>query len=185
MSSNNKVVIRGIKSAQDNLLKAISKAVTEPNILDEIGKVAVSEIKSRTRGRQLDYIQPELKESTKNTRERLIRAGNAFSSRIVRKGQSNLSMSGQLLDALYHRISRTRGIISILIRSPRQAYRGIRKATLENLKNNNQIKDDLETLGFKFFFISKKLQTNLEARLARALRRSLSLFNKTKRKLVK
>lgn len=179
-----KVTIRGVKEARDGLLNVINKQLKDPNFLKEIGQQSVDGIRNRTRGRQEEYKQPELKESTKETRDRLIRAGNAFNRQIVRtKSTSNLSMSGQLLDALYFTVNQAQGIISIMLRSPRNAYRGIRKPQLENLKNNNEIKDDLEARGRKFFFISERLRSNLESKIAASLRKTISIYNRVRRKL--
>lgn len=180
-----KVKIRGIPEARNNLLNAINKAVKDKAFLEDIGQQTTEQIKNRTRARLEEYKQPEITDFTKKTRERLIRAGNAFDQAIVKKNRSNLSMSGQLLESIYYRVNQAQGFVSILIRSPRQAYKGIRKPQLENKKNNNEIKDDLEARGRKFFFVSEKLKLNLESRIAKALRRSLSLFNKINRKLGK
>lgn len=180
-----KVKIRGIPEARDNLLKAINKAVKDSGFLNDLGEETANQIRNRTRARLEEYKQPDITEYTKDARERLIRAGNAYDQAIVKKNRSNLSMSGQLLEAIYYRINQAEGSWTILIKSARNAYRGIRKAQLENKKNNNEIKDDLEARGRRFFFISEKLRLNLESRIAKALRRSISLYNKTKRKLVK
>lgn len=181
--AKNKVVIRGIPEARDSLLKAINSAVKEKSFLDSLGKETANQIRNRTRGRLEEYKQDDLTAYTKETRERLIRAGNAFNPAIVKKNRSNLSMSGQLLGAINYRINQAQGSWTIFIESARQAYRGIRKQQLENKKNNNEIKDDLETAGRKFFFVSDKLKLNLESKIAASLRKSIQIYNKVKRKL--
>lgn len=183
MPPKNRITIRGIPEAKDNLLKQINNAVKDPSFLSDIGQIAVEQIQSRTQSRLEEYKQPELKESTKKIRERLIRAGNSFNPNIVKKNRSNLSMSGQLLGALYFTVNQYLSVVRIMLRNPREAYYGIRKDRLENLKNNNEIKEDLEARGRRFFFISEKLKLNLESRIAKALRRSISLYNKINRKL--
>ena len=180
-----KVTIRGVKEARDGLLNVINKQIKDPAFLNDIGKQTVDQIKNRTRGRLEEYKQPVLtSESTLTTRERLIRAGNAFDRSIVRSPKtSNLSLSGQLLNALYFTINQAQGVITIMLSNPRTAYRGIRKASLENKSNNNEIKDELESKGRKFFFISEKLKANLESKIAASLRKTLSLYNRVRRKL--
>jgi len=180
-----KVTVRGVKEAKDGLINVINKQIKDPKFLSEIATQAVDGIKKRTRGRLEEYKQPPLKsKTTLKTRDRLIRAGNAFDRSIVRTDKtSNLSMSGQLLEALYFTVNQAQGVINIMIKAPRNAYRGIRKATLENKKNNQEIKDDLESRGRKFFFISEKLRANLESKIAQSLRKTLSIYNRVRRKL--
>ncbi len=45
-------------------------------------------------------------------------------------------------------------------------------------KTNNEIKDELEDKGRRFFFISDKLKAQLEAKITQQLRRKLDLYNK-------
>jgi hypothetical protein len=180
-----KVTIRGVKEAKDGLINVINKQIKDPKFLSDIGKQTVDGIKNRTRGRLEEYKQPSLASpTTLESRERLIRGGNAFDRSIVRTEKtSNLSMSGQLLEALYFTVNQAQGVINIMLKSPRNAYRGLRKATLENKKNNQEIKDDLEERGRKFFFISQKLQANLESKIAQSLRKTISIYNRVRRKL--
>lgn len=181
--AKNEVKITGVKEAQDNLLNEINKAVSSTSFLQEVGTEAADQIRKRTRGRQEEYKQTKLEGSTVGARKRLIARGNAFDSRIVRdETTSNLSMSGQLLDAIKVTVNQAQGIITLFLQPIREPYK---EATLKEqveAKDNIQIKEDLEKIGRKFFFISERLKATLEARIATALRRSLKLFDRIKRR---
>lgn len=193
-----KVTIKGIPEARDNALKFLQNTVKDKKFLDEIGQLTADQIRNRTRARKGvltkdspdfgspgvdDYRQPKLKDSTIERRKSLIRSGNAFDPQIVTAKKSNLSLSGQLLDAIKYRVNQGINVISIYIDSKRNPYRGAKGQNLENKKSNNQIKDELEERGRRFFFISDKLNTLLTSKIAQQLRRKLSLYNKIVRKL--
>jgi hypothetical protein len=178
-----KIKITGIPEQKEILLKVLNKAIKDPALLNELGQIAVDQIKRGTRGRLDVYKQPSLLTDTKDTRERLIRAGNAFDRNIVKQpSTSNLSMSGQLLNAIYYRVNQALGTITLLIRSPRTPYKGIRKAQLEGSLDNNEVKDNLETIGRKFFFISDKVKAILESKVKAKLRSALDIYKSIKRR---
>lgn len=178
-----KITISGIGEQKQVLLKVLNKAINDPLLLDEIGKTAVEQIRNRTRGRLEEYKQDPLSDDGKDQRERLIRAGNAFDRAVVRQpSTSNLSMSGQLLNSIYYRVNQALGTVSIMIKSQRNPYKGIRKDKLDGALDNNTVKDDLEDRGRKFFFISAKLNTLLQAKITAKLRQALTIFRALRRK---
>lgn len=178
-----KVKITGTKEAQASAIKFLRSAINGDDILKDIGQTATDQIRSRTRGRLEDYRQADLKQSSIENRDRLIRAGNAFDKGIVRtKRTSNLSMSGQLLDAIKYRILKTTGEVVLFIERARSPYKGIKKPLLENTKDNLEIKKDLESKGRRFLFLSDRLQILLQNKTAQYLRRQLSIYNKLIRK---
>jgi hypothetical protein len=177
------VKIFGIGEAKNNLLKVIQETIKSDEAYDLVGTQVIDQIKIKTRGRLEDYKQPSNEAATTKRRKSLINSGNAFDTRIVRPGVSNLSLSGQLLNAMYYTINKSLGVVSILLKSPRTPYKGVKGQELENLLNNNEIKDDLEQRGRKFFFISDKTLNVLENKIARLLRTKLRLYNQVRRKL--
>jgi hypothetical protein len=185
MANKTTVKITGTEKAKKSALAFINDFKKSEQFLNDLGAEAVRQIQARTRsGGRVDpeYLQPELTKYTKEQRERLIRAGNSFDPNIVKKNRSNLSLSGQLLNAIFHVISTASGEITIKLNEFRRQYKGIRKAELELKQDNKEIKKDLESRGFKFFFISEKLAILLENKIAQELRRKLSLYNKILRK---
>lgn len=181
-----KVKITGARKARENATKFLTEFTNSKENLNFLGKLASDQIRSRVRsaGRQdKEYKQPNFSTSTPDIRERLIRAGNSFNSTIVKAKRSNLSMSGQLLDAIKWTITQARGEVTLLLNSSRRKYKGLRKAQLDGATSNIEVKEDLEKRGFRFFFISKNLSTLLETKIAQQLRQKLSLYNKIIRRL--
>jgi hypothetical protein len=185
MAKKTTVKITGISQARDNALKFINSTTKDREFLDFVGQTAADQIRSAVRaGGRTDpaYFQPPLEDSTVDRRKTLIKQGNSFDQKIVNPNRSNLSMSGQLLDSIYFRINESISTVVLLIKKQRNPYKGKSGQPLEN-KDNVEIKDDLEKRGFKFFFISEKLNTLLENKITQQLRRKLSLYNKIVRKL--
>ncbi len=185
MAKKTSVKITGIGAARDNALKFINNTTKDSQFLKEIGQEAVIQIAAATRsGGRTDpaYVQPTLKDSSVERRKTLIKQGNSFNSRIVSPKRSNLSMSGQLLDSMISKVNSAIGQIIISINKQRKPYKGKSGQDLEN-KDNLEIKNDLEKRGFRFFFLSDKINLLLENKIAQQLRRKLSLYNKITRKL--
>lgn len=182
MAKKSSVKIRGIGNVRDNLLKVINNSIKDKSFLDDVGTLAADQIRNRTRGRLEEYKQPDLKDSTTKRRKALIGAGNALDQRLSRPKQSNLTLSGQLLASITHRVNQTQASISLFLNNQRQPYTGVRGKPLEN-KSNNEIKSSLEKLGRKFLFVSVKLKAQLESKITQQIRRNLSTYNRIRRKL--
>lgn len=183
--SKTTVKITGTEQVKKSTTAFLKTLVDDDLILNELGQLTADQIRARVRskGRVDDeYKQPDITKGTIEARKRLIKAGNAFNQTIVKKQYSNLSMSGQLLDAIKYKISKVNGQVSLYIERFRRPYKGLRKAELENKSDNIQIKKDLESRGFEFFFISTKLQILLENKIAQSIRRKLATFNAIIRK---
>lgn len=183
MAKKATVKITGIDKARDAALKFLASTKGDKSILNELGQVASDQIRGRTRSRLEEYKQPPLKPATIDRRKALISYGNFVSEKVSKPSQSNLSLSGQLLDAVKYRINVAEATVTLFVERFRLPYAGKRKPYLENKKDNVEIKDDLEKAGRKFFFISDKLQAQLESRIAAALKKKLSLYNKIRAKL--
>jgi hypothetical protein len=183
MAKKASVKITGIGDARNSILKFLNDQAKGKDILNELGQVTADQIRNRTRARLEEYKQPELQPSTVDRRKQLISYGNAFSSKVVTPKKSNLSLSGQLLESIKYKIDTAKAIVEIYISPARLPYAGKRKPLLDNSKDNLEIKKDLEKLGRNFFFISDKLKAQLEARIAAALRRKLSIYRSLRSKL--
>lgn len=183
MAKKATVKITGLGRARDNALKFLDNTKKDNQVLDEYGQLLADQIRNRTRGRLEDYKQDPLTKGTVKRRESLIKSGNFLDERLTRPKQSNLTLSGQLLRSITHKINRSVSEIVLFLNPIRKAYRGARGQNLENLKDNNEIRKDLESRGRRFFFMSEKLKIQLENRLVKDLRRKLAIYNKIKRKL--
>lgn len=183
MAKKATVKITGLKQAKDNALKFLNESKKDSKILETEGQFAADQIRNRTRARLEEYKQDPITKGTIKRRESLIRSGNFLDERLTRPKQSNLTLSGQLLKAITYKVNSAFSEIILFLNPTRRAYKGARGFDLENLKDNNEIRKDLESRGRKFFFISERLRTNLENRLAKELKRRLAIYNKIKRKL--
>ena len=180
--AKNKVTITGVGKARDNALKFLGNTFKDKEFLESYATDAENYIRNSTRARKDEYTQEPIKESTIKRRKSLIKSGNSFDQKIVSPKKSNLSMSGQLLESIKHRINLSVGEIVLYLNPYRKPYKGVKGQDLET-KTNTQINRDLEKQGRKFFFISNKLQALLESKIAAQLRKKLALYNKVVRKL--
>jgi hypothetical protein len=175
-----KAQITGIKESGDKLRQFLQSAIKDKDVLEELGTFSSSEIKKRTTARLEEYKQPDIEETTIKRRKSLIEQGNK--SEFARANRSNLTLSGQLLDAIKYRINQSKALITIFLSDERRPYKGKSGQDLE-AKSNNQIKKDLEAIGRKFLFISERLKTQLESKLKLSIQKKLSNFKRIKRSL--
>lgn len=178
-----KVKITGIKQAGQNFKKFLNRSIQESDLLKDVGSTAETQIRNRTRARLEEYKQDDIRDSSKKRRKSLIKSGNAFNNAIVKDTRSNLSLSGQLLESIKHRIGNLQSLVILYLENNRKPYKGVKGQDLENRKTNTEIKNDLEKQGRFFLFISDKLKAQLESRIAQQLRKKLTLYNKIIRKL--
>lgn len=182
MAKKTSVKITGVSQARDNILKFLNNTIQDKQVLNELGQVAADSIRNRTRAGMEEYKQKPLSKTTQERREALI-PKNSFDDKIVKPKRSNLSLSGQLLESISFRINNAQALVTLFLYKPRLPYNGTKKSALKNDKDNVQIKNDLESKGRKFFFISEKLNAQLENRITQALRRKLAQYNRLRRKL--
>lgn len=185
MAKKTVVKISGVKEARDSAIAFLNKEIKDREFLDPVGQTAADQLRNavRSAGRtDPEYVQPSLSDGTIERRKTLIKQGNSFDPKIVNPKRSNLSLSGQLLDSISFRINESINTVVLFLKKQRSPYKGKKGQALE-YKDNVEIKNDLEKRGFKFFFISEKLNTLLENIITQQLRRKLSLYNRITRKL--
>jgi hypothetical protein len=199
------ITIKGVGEAQRNTLKFLNGLTKDTRILDSIGKDLAFQIQKRTAGRQDEYKQDALTESTVISRDISIRLNGLD----VKPKSSNLTLSGQLLSAVRSKSVSASSQIIIFLNAARKK---IKKPTKENIKeiakskpkkkrsyyyaigtlmnqskdenkSNVDIKNDLEKQGRRFLFLSDKLQAMLEAKLREQLSKQLSLYKRVRRRL--
>ncbi len=209
MAKKASVKITGVSQARDSALKFLSQSVKGKELLNKLGQEAADQIRNRTRGRLEEYRQKEITEVTKAVRQVYLENFGGKGD-LSRPKTSNLTLSGQLLDAIKFRVNESAANITIYLEDSRfvnkltktrkeiiQATKfgknkeknkllGIAASILADQKpskSNKEINKDLESRGRKFFFLSPKLNALLESKIADELRRQLSIYNKIKRKL--
>ena len=175
-----KAKISGLDGITEKFKTFVKNAIKDEETLITTGKLIVDQIKKRTRGRQDTYKEPKLKKSTIERRKALIKQGN--SSEFSEPAQSNLTLSGQLLNALRFEINASKSLVTISLSDKRTPYKGAKGQDLEN-KTNSEVKRDLEARGFRFLFISDKLKSRLQDELKAQIRRQLTNYAKIKRSL--
>ncbi len=210
MAKKTQVKITGTKSAQASALKFLNDSKKDKTLLSEVAETYVDQIQKRTRSRLDEYKQPELKESTKLSRELYEAAGNSlYAPAQATPSKSNLTFTGQLLNSFRYKIDQASAVISLFLIDTRyrlipptqsqtaslaatkpKAKRGRYFALAEHIRNNpekqktnNEIKDDLESIGFRFFFRSKKIDDIVNSIIVKNLRKQLQLYNKVRRRL--
>lgn len=173
------VKITGTAKVRDNLLKFVQQQTRDEGVLNELGEFAADQIRKRVRGKvDKEYQQDPLTPATIGIRKNLIKNGNSKTPQTSKPSQSNLTLSGQLLDAIKHRVNASLATINIFLLKPRTGYILKDGSRTKVDKDNVEIKSDLEERGRLFLFISKSLNAQLQSKIAQALRKRLSLYRK-------
>jgi hypothetical protein len=175
-----KSTITGIGDAKERLQRFVNSVKNDPAVLQEMADLARDQIIKRTQGRIEEYKQPELKKSTVDRRKKLIAIGNK--GLYAQASRSNLTLSDQLLQSITYHLTVSTGVIRFFLKPFREKYIGLKGVELET-KTNPEIKQDLEKIGRRFFFISKSLTANLENRIKQIFRRRLANYKKLSKTL--
>lgn len=165
------VKITGITQARDNALKFLNQTKKDSKILETEGKFAADQIRDRTEGRQEQYKQKDLANVTIEARK--IYAGFYDTSPLAIPKRSNLTLTGQLLGAIKHKVNSAASEIIIYLSDNRrnrkipdsiiqEMYDGIidkdRNAT-NSKRKNPKVKDKLTAI---FLLKNQKDKTNNE-----------------------
>jgi len=165
------VKITGITQARDNALKFLNQTKKDSKILETEGKFAADQIRDRTEGRQEQYKQKDLANVTIEARK--IYAGFYDTSPLAIPKRSNLTLTGQLLGAIKHKVNSAASEIIIYLTDNRrnrkipdsiiqEMYDGIidkdRNAT-NSKRKNPKVKDKLTAI---FLLKNQKDKTNNE-----------------------
>ncbi len=200
MAKKASVTIQGVEAANKKISELIEKIGKSEELYTFIGDNVKTQITNRTKTNKESYKQPSLQPVSIEARKLLEQAGNSTGKGFGPR-KSNLTMTGQLLDSIAYKINLLSGEIRLFLNDTRTKLKlpskdlisgkrpkgGWKKETFiaynmllktEQNKTNNQIKDDLESKGRKFFFISQDVITQVENQLTR-------WFKKEKANLIK
>lgn len=207
MAKKTVVTIKGVGQAQASALKFLNDVKKDKRILQEIGDLLVFQIQKQTTSGLGEYKQKPLTENTIVSRDLLAEANSL--AQFAKPKRSNLTLSGQLLSSIKSRADAAGSAIIIFLKpfrykllppskdnintlaakkpkSKRGHYHAIGALILKSPPketDNNKIKEDLESQGRNFLFMSTKLQLKLEKNITSQIRKQLDLYNKIKRKL--
>jgi len=171
MAKKATVKITGLGQARDNALKFLNATKKDSQILNIEGKFTSDQIRDRTEGRQEEYKQKDLSNVTVEARK--IYAGFYETSPLAIPKRSNLTLTGQLLGAIKHKVNSAASEIIIYLSDNRrnrkipdsivqEMYDGIidkdRNAT-NSKRKNPKIKDKLTAI---FLLKNQKDKTNNE-----------------------
>lgn len=173
MAKKATVRITGLEQAKNNALKFLNTTKKDSKILETEGKFTADQIRDRTEGRQEEYKQNDLKNVTIEARK--IYAGFYDTSPLAIPKRSNLTLTGQLLGAIKHKVNSAASEIIIYLTDNRrnrkipdsiiqEMYDGIidkdRNAT-NSKRKNPKVKDKLTAI---FLLKNQKDKTNNEIR---------------------
>ena len=173
MAKKATVKITGLGQARDNALKFLNESKKDSKILNTEGQFTADQIRDRTEGRQEQYKQNDLKNVTVEARK--IYAGFYDTSPLAIPKRSNLTLTGQLLGAIKHKVNSAASEIIIYLTDNRrnrkipdsiiqEMYDGIidkdRNAT-NSKRKNPKVKDKLTAI---FLLKNQKDKTNNEIR---------------------
>jgi hypothetical protein len=173
MAKKATVKITGLGQARDNALKFLNESKKDSKILNTEGQFTADQIRNRTAGRQEEYKQNDLKNVTVEARK--IYAGFYDTSPLAIPKRSNLTLTGQLLGAIKHKVNSAASEIIIYLTDNRrnrkipdsiiqEMYDGIidkdRNAT-NSKRKNPKVKDKLTAI---FLLKNQKDKTNNEIR---------------------
>jgi hypothetical protein len=161
-----KVKIKGISQIEKKYRETFKKVKSSKPMLNEVGQFTVTTIAQSARRRKplnSQGVFKNIKESTKRRRKSDAKYNKTHPT--FSPNRSNLTFSGQLIDALRFQI---KGIANIVVdvagslRSPRRDKKG--RPIDDDLQTNQAVDADLRSRGF-FLFTQKGLDDNEKYKL--------------------
>lgn len=201
------VRITGLPLVRQDLLKFVQSQTKDEAVLNELGTTVVNQIRKRTQAGLEDYKQRELTDTTKEIRK-IVGKGTKTGD-FFKPERSNLTFTGQLLNALSFKLEAAKATINFFLKEGRAPANPLNKFAAEQLrsgikdassdsdlkraainiaslkpkeKTNKEIRKDLELRGRTFMFISPSLMSQLQSKIAQTLRKRLSLYKKIRSK---
>lgn len=143
-----------MSEAIKSIERRLSDAALSQDIGDKVGELLVTQIRGFTRKGEpynKNRTFPVLAESTVESRDRLAKSNSTHAS--FRKGLSAVTLTGQLMDSLMHRIVKSGNSLQIFLEftGKRKAYRNLdgslQRQTSRNA-TNEALNQTLSEIGF-------------------------------------
>ena len=161
--------IKNAKTAALNTLKKVNNAIADRRLYADSHEILKKQIRSGINpktGRPYRKLKP----STIENRRRLAKTNPRHPQYSVSK--ANHTLTGSLLDGLYTRYNKSKGIVTISIRGPHDGYASLSgKLIKKSRTSRKKIVAGQKALKRPILTISKKLTRVLIGRIKRALRR--------------
>lgn len=169
-----KVRIKNIDGVSKAIKKVFKTSAHSQKVLNEIGEFTRDRVRQQARsGKSLENNSapkkfPNLKESTKQRRESLERNHRfKLDPDFFKARFANVTLTGQLLDALKYQISK-RGLVSLFFKEKRRKMFDAD----ENVTNSDVYKN-LKKLGFGFLGLDEKGQKRVKKIVLDEFRRNI------------
>lgn len=147
-----KVKISGVQAVEANIKATFDKVIKSKAMKNEIGEFMVQRIQAearRTKPLNEDRSFPQLTENTVNRRKRLATVNNTQAT--FKPSRSNLTFTGQLIDAIFYRINSSNEVVIDVRSSRRDPIQGIRGSALESPPTNKALQEELIGRGFLLY----------------------------------
>lgn len=178
------VKIKGVKQVETATKNFLKKVTQDELTLKQLGDTTQRWIVGNTRSGLDPDKQPfehQISESWSEYRHKLKRVNETHKT--YRRGVTNASFTGQLLNSFTYAINKTEAQVRFYFHGVRTRYMGLKGKPIGEITTNAKVYDNLEDLGIKFVFISDKLGNILRNIARRNLRKQLSLYNIFKKAL--
>lgn len=163
-----KVKILGVKKVAASVARGINKAIADNNIYKDAHELLEKEIrigKNPKTGRAYKKLAP----STVENRRRLAKTNSTHTSYAANR--SNLTLTGKLLEGLFSRFNKSKGILTVDVKGQHPGYKGQKKKIKGSSKSRKEIVDHLESQGRFVLQTSDKFIQRLVKRIEKSLRR--------------
>lgn len=144
-----KTKVPSLANVRSNVKKIFSEVVKDPDTLNEIGSTLVDQNKKAIRsgvdvgGSLLTKTRlPKLSPKWVERKEKLRSTNEA--SEYYRKGASNLTFTGQLVDSIKHKIEQSKGTVVIFISGKRKPYKNLKGRNEKDNPSNEEVAQDLK-----------------------------------------
>ncbi len=125
------IKFKNLEQIERKVKQKIEKIIKDRDLLEEIGKYAVDQVKGNVRNRGKDIFGTSyqgLKESTKKSRKYLAKKNSTHST--YSNGRSNLTLTGETMEAIKHKVSSSKPYISVQAEGNHKPYKGGSKKTI-------------------------------------------------------
>ena len=185
-----------IKNVIRNIEAVFEKSVKSEKLLNEIKDNSVLRIQAETRkGKDLTQDgkpQPDLSEATLRIREQIAKGNITLSypedSQFFKKGKSNLTLTGQMLDSIRGKVDAAKGLITIFVGGNRSRVRyfwsrtgvELKHLSKDSIGDNSSLAKDLAKRGRTFLGLDTTGVKLIRKRVLDEIRKQIRLRKFTK-----
>lgn len=179
------VKIKGVSNVQNSVKALFKKIVGQESTLEEIGSKIVFLTQGTLRTGKSPNVdggnpkpQKPISKGWANRKEKL-KAVNS-TSEFYRKGKSNLTFTGQLIDSIDYEIKKKADSNSIIIsaKGDRKPYKGLKGKSLDGEIKNEKVVESLKEKGFDVFGKTRQMVVAANKIVRTAMVSLLRDFNK-------